>query len=931
MLSDVVVIGYGTQRKSDLTGSVTNVSSEDFNTGLVSSPEQLINGKISGVQIMSNSGSPTAGSTIRVRGGASLNASNDPLIVLDGVPLEQGGISGNDGNFLSLINPNDIESMTILKDASSTAIYGSRASNGVIIITTKKGNSDKLKVTFSTTNSIQTRTRMADMLSYDQFVNVVKTQGSAAQQALLGTANTDWNDQVYHNAFGTDNNLSLAGRIAPNWPIRVSVGYYNQDGLLKTDNAERFTGSLSLSPSFFDDHLKLTINAKGSLNKNQFANTSAIWGASTMNPTIPVYSGTDAFGGFTEAITGDGSPVTGGVRNPVGLLEQRDAHSKVVRFIGNFDVDYRLHFFPDLKLHATLGYDYAEGKGSEYVSPEAAQYYTTGGYYYPYGPQKNENRLLTLYANYNKFVDTLNSSFDATVGYDYQYWKSATPATTQMNAAGEIQTQYRASDQRHVLLSYYGRLNYSYGSRYMLTATVRRDATSRFAQSQRWGTFPSLSLGWRMSDEVFMEKTRTWLDDLKVRAGYGTTGNSNIGAYNYAFQYATGNDYLYGITGADSGASPGYAISNLGDVNAKWETTKMFNVGLDVTALNNRLTGSIDYYIKKTSDLLVNANWSALAGNATKPKINIGDMQNKGLDFSVGWRDKVGDFSYSVNANISTYKNKVTQLGSSDLFTNTRLSKVNITTVGQPVAMFYGYQVDGIYTSEQDVLNYKTADGKTILPYAVADEASLNPQSWVGRYKIRDVNGDGKIGAEDRTIIGNPHPDFTGGVNLSVGWKGFDLSTFLYFSVGNDLYKHYQYYTHFGALQSNFSKDRLENSWDPVTNPDGIYPLWAGTSNEGTEAANESNSTYIEDGSYLRMQTLTLGYTLPKSILNKIKFEKIRVYGQVSNVFTLTGYSGLDPEVRSNNEDSSNDMMKGIDYGSYGMPRQFILGVNISF
>ena len=267
VLSDVVVIGYGTQRKSDLTGVVTNVSSEDFNTGLVSSPEQLINGKISGVQIMTNSGSPTSGSTIRVRGGASLNASNDPLIVLDGVPLEQGGISGNDGNFLSLINPNDIESMTILKDASSTAIYGSRASNGVIIITTKKGNSDKLKISLSTTHSIQTRTKLADMLDYDQFINVVNTQGSAAQQALLGTARTDWNDQIYHNAYGTDNNLSLSGRIAPNWPIRVSIGYYNQDGLLKTDNAERFTGSVSLSPSFFDDHLKLTLNAKGALNK----------------------------------------------------------------------------------------------------------------------------------------------------------------------------------------------------------------------------------------------------------------------------------------------------------------------------------------------------------------------------------------------------------------------------------------------------------------------------------------------------------------------------------------------------------------------------------------------------------------------------------------------------------------------------------------
>lgn len=306
VLSDVVVIGYGTQRKSDLTGSVTNVSSKDFNMGLVSSPEQLINGKISGVQIMSNSGSPTAGSTIRVRGGASLNASNDPLIVLDGVPLEQGGISGNDGNFLSLINPNDIESMTILKDASSTAIYGSRASNGVILITTKKGSSDKLKITFSTTNSVQTRTKLADMLSYDEFVNTIQSKGTDAQRALLGTTHTDWNDEIYQNAFGTDNNLSVAGKITKNLPFRASIGYYNQSGLLRTDNAERYTGSITLNPSFFKDHLKLNINAKGSINKNTFANTSAIWAASTMNPTIPVYSGLDTFGGYTEAIDNTG-------------------------------------------------------------------------------------------------------------------------------------------------------------------------------------------------------------------------------------------------------------------------------------------------------------------------------------------------------------------------------------------------------------------------------------------------------------------------------------------------------------------------------------------------------------------------------------------------------------------------------------------------
>ena len=319
MLSDVVVIGYGTQRKSDLTGSVSNVSSKDFNSGLISSPEQLINGKVSGVQIMSNSGSPTAGSTIRIRGGASLNASNDPLIVLDGVPLEAGGISGNTGNFLSLINPSDIESMTILKDASSTAIYGSRASNGVIIITTKKGSNDRMKVSLSTTNSIQTRTKLADMLSHDEFVDVINSRGTDAQRALLGTSNTDWNDQIYQNVFGTDNNVSIAGRLAKNFPIRVSIGYYNQRGLLKTDKAERLTGSVSLSPSFFDDHLKVNVNVKGSVNNNRFAETGAIWAAATYNPTLPVYSGNHAFGGYLEALDNVGEPVNAAVLNPLGL------------------------------------------------------------------------------------------------------------------------------------------------------------------------------------------------------------------------------------------------------------------------------------------------------------------------------------------------------------------------------------------------------------------------------------------------------------------------------------------------------------------------------------------------------------------------------------------------------------------------------------
>ena len=361
-LTDVVVIGYGTIRKSDLTGSVSNVSSKDFNAG-VSSPEQLINGKVSGVQIMSNSGSPTAGSTIRIRGGASLNASNDPLIVLDGVPLESGGISGNTGNFLSLINPSDIESMSILKDASSTAIYGSRASNGVIIITTKKGTNSGLKVSFNTTFSTQTRTKMADMLSRNQFVDVINANGTADQKALLGDASTNWNDQIFRTVFGTDNNVSIAGRVTPNMPIRVSLGYYNQNGLLLRDNAERYTSSVSLSPSFLNDYLKFNFNVKGSLNNNQFANSDAIWAASTFNPTLPIYSGDATFGGYNEAIDNTNNPVNGGVRNPKGLVKQYDAQSKVKRVITNADVDYKMHFLPDLKFHTTLGYDYAEGKG----------------------------------------------------------------------------------------------------------------------------------------------------------------------------------------------------------------------------------------------------------------------------------------------------------------------------------------------------------------------------------------------------------------------------------------------------------------------------------------------------------------------------------------------------------------------------------------
>lgn len=765
VLSDVVVIGYGTTRKSDLTGSVSNVSSKDFNSGLISSPEQLINGKVSGVQIMSNSGSPTAGSTIRIRGGASLNASNDPLIVLDGVPLETGGISGNDGNFLALINPSDIESMTILKDASSTAIYGSRASNGVIIITTKKGSTDRMKVSFTTTNSIQTRTKLNDMLSREEFINVVNTQGSDAQKALLGNANTDWNDKIYHNAFGTDNNLSLSGRLAKNFPIRVSLGYYNQDGLVKTDNAERITGSVSLSPSFFDDHLKLNFNVKGSRNDNRFANSNAIWNAATWNPTIPVYSGNNTFGGYTEATDNVGQLVTGGTVNPLGALKQYKSTSRVSRLVGNFDVDYKMHFLPELKFHATLGYDYAKGQGKIYVPAEAAQYETTHGRDYKYGPQKNTNRLLTTYFNYNKYLDSWKSSIDATVGYDYQYWKSTSPQYSELSTLGEIQSTTAASDERHVLLSYYARLNYTFDSRYMLTATMRRDGTSRFSKDNRWGTFPSVALAWRVSEEAFL-KDNAVLSNLKLRASYGVTGQQDgIGNYNYLPVYTAsqsgaeaqfGNQYI-------TTYRPEAYVSNL-----KWETTTAWNAGFDFGFLEDRITGSFDYYTRQTKDLL--ATVASPAGTNFDKNIltNVGNVDSQGIEVSLNASPiQSKNWNWDVSFNMTWQKMKVKNLSLVEGGAATNIS-AGASIDGQNVQVLSeGYEPYMFYVYKQ---LYDAETGKPI----------------EGAYA--DLNGDGEINSGDLYRYKSPTPDFIFGFSTSLNYKKWTLSTSLRANVGNYVY-----------------------------------------------------------------------------------------------------------------------------------------------
>ena len=882
-LADVVVIGYGTARKSDLTGSVATVKSKDFNKGLVSSPEQLINGKVSGVQIMSNSGSASAGSTIRVRGGASLNASNDPLIVLDGVPLEQGGISGNSSNFLSMINPSDIESMTVLKDASSTAIYGSRASNGVIIITTKKGQQGAVKVNFNTTNSMQTRAQMVDMLSRDEFVNVINQFGSANQKSLLGTANTDWNDEVYRTAFGTDNNLSVSGSIDKWLPFRVSVGYYNQSGLVRKDNVERWTGNVVLTPSFFEDHLKLTINAKGTLNNNSFNNGGAVWAAATFNPTIPVYSGNDKYGGYNEALDADGYPVNAGVRNPRGLVDLYDSKSKVSRFIGSMDVDYKVHFLPDLKLHATVGADYAKGDGTIHVPVYAAQSYnkdeSLGGSDYKYGPQKNENRLLTLYANYAKYFEDIKSNVDLTAGYDYQYWKSTTPLYYTKSAAGTNLSTVKTSDYRHVMLSYYGRINYSFDGKYLLTATVRRDASSRFSKDTRWGTFPSVALGWTLTEEPWLKNQKV-LSNLKLRASYGVTGQQEgIGNYNYL------PVYTYSVTGAEAFINGQYINTYRPEAyveNLKWETTTSWNFGLDFGFLNGRIGGAIDFYTRKTKDLLASVPTAAGTNFSKTILTNVGNVDSKGIEVSLNATPiQTKDWEWNLSYNFTWQNMKVKNLSLTKGGSQTNVKVGPSIDAYQFQVLSEGYEPYMFYVYHQ---LYDSKTGKPI----------------EGAYA--DLNNDGEINDADLYRYHSPAPKYIMGLSTSLRYKQLTLGMSFRANIDNYVYNGMGMST--GAFETvSYNNSQLNN-------------LNTSFLKTGFKTRQYLSDYYVENASFLKLDNLSLSYNVGK--INK--WASLTVSAMVQNVFTITGYSGTDPEVPN-----------GMDNSFYPRPRTYSVSLGLQF
>ena len=644
-LNDIVVIGYGTAKKKDLTGSISTVNEKDFQKGVIISPDQLIVGKVAGVSVVSNGGQPGAGSTIRIRGGSSLNASNDPLFVIDGIPIDNELIPGQTsaipgaGSPLSFINPNDIESFTILKDASASAIYGTRAANGVVIITTKRGRGGSLKINFNTLNSVSQITKQVSVLSADQFRDIVNKNGTPAQIAMLGTANTNWQDQIYQTAFGTTNNISLTGGIK-DLPYRVSIGYQNQNGVLKTDNLTRTSANIALNPTFFNNHLKVNLNVLGSIENTRFANQTALGAAISFDPTQPVYSGSPRFGGYYEWL--DSTAPTGlrnlVGRNPLGLLEQTHNTSNPARSIGNIQLDYQFNFLPELHAIVNAGYDYSNGKGKSYTTDSAATTYIAGGTGGQNNPYKlvNDNKVFEFYLNYVKDIKSINSRIDVTAGYSYNDFKATVTNYASYYADGtkvaNSDPAFPFDEPRHTLLSYFGRLNYSYKDRYLLTATMRRDGSSRFGPDNKWGYFPSGALAWNIYEEDFMKNSKT-VSSLRLRVGYGLTGQQD-GIPNYAYlasyslssanaSYQFGDNYYQGYR--PGGFNP----------SLKWEQTATANIGVDFGFLNNRISGSLEFYQKKTSDLLNNIPQPAGSNFSAFFIANVGNMSNKGVEFTI--------------------------------------------------------------------------------------------------------------------------------------------------------------------------------------------------------------------------------------------------------------------------------------------------------
>ena len=892
-LNEVVVIGYGTEKKKDLTGSIATVSAKDFNTGDVTTPEQLIQGKVAGVSIISNDGSPGSGSQILIRGGASVNGSNQPLIVIDGVPLSNDNIAGA-SNPLDLINPNDIASFSILKDASAAAIYGNRASNGVIIITTKKGKAGKPVINFSTQLSVSKITKEAPVLTASQFRSYIEANGDSAQIAQLGTANTDWQKEIYQTAVSNDNNLSVSGT-SGFLPYRVSVGYDDQTGILKTNTLDRYTVGLNLSPSFFTDHLKIDLNFLGSQQKQRFPDEGAIGSANSFNPTDPVYSGNSNYGGYYEIL----APTTANPEalkalaplNPLGLLEEEQNRSTVYRGIGSLALDYKLHFFPDVHANVSYGYDGSNGSGyNDFPASAASQYLGTlvnGTTYYGSNTQYKTtvgNTTLDAHLSYAHDFKSAKSHVDAVAGYSDQDFTTTTynyPSYFANNVLNpNTLPTYPTDINQYDLTSVYGRLNYAYDDKYLLTGTVRSDVSTRFAPGIRTATFPSVAGAWVLSNEDFL-KGNTTLTNLKLRVGWGKTGNEDgIQDYEYLSDYS-----LSQITAQYQLGNTFYQYLRPGAFypGRTWEQTATTNAGIDYGFLNGRISGSVDFYYRTTEHLLALITEPALTNFSNQIIANVGNMQDKGVEFNItGELIATKDISWTANVNMTINRNKITNL---TLINGQNTNGINVGGISGGVGTTI--QIDQVGDTKYSFLTYQQVYG-------------ANGKPLEGVYV--DQNGDGTIDSHDLVINHSPAPLEYFGFNSDFRYKKWSIGFSARANLGNYVYNNIASSTGF---QQNFLTGLgiIENGSNSVLKT-------------GFTTAQYLSDYYLENASFFRMDNTHIGYNLGKVFKNT---GDLKITGNVQNVFIITKYTGVDPESTS-----------GIDNNEYPRPRTYTLGLNLT-
>lgn len=903
LLTDVVVIGYGRAKKEDLTGSVTAIKPDEMSKGITSSASDMLVGKVAGVDVITAGGSPGAGAQIRIRGGSSLNASNDPLLVVDGLTIDNNTATGM-SNVMAMINPNDIETFTVLKDASATAIYGSRASNGVIIITTKKGRKGTgPKFSYNGDVTISTTQKRYDVLNGDQYRALVADvigEGAAA----LGTANTDWQDEIFRTAVSTSHNLSITGGLK-NMPYRVSAGYQSDSGIIKNSYMKRFNASVNLAPSFLDDHLNFNVTAKFMAEKDSYVDAGAVvGGALAMDPTRPVYDhsaiGDAFFGGYYQNYQGtDAYPDpnwtytsnTNTPQNPVAYLNQKSCIAHSSDFTGNIEMDYKIHGFEDLHLHASFGGQYTSSTQDDWTSPYSYDnnYYGWNGVtkYYKYSITAN------AYAQYQHTFGAHN--IDVMVGgEESHYHRNGWNAGSGWDSYNDVAYNVSSKDEQewathNSLVSYFGRVNYTLLDRYMLTATFRADGSSRFAKGHKWGYFPSVALAWRINDEKFMKNLKWW-NEFKLRLGWGQTGQQDIG-YDFLYSplYTTSNSYAqypFGDTYYYTVRPDRY------NPELTWETTTTWNAGLDFAFLNNRITANIDGYYRETTDLIQEVTIPALMNFAQRMAQNIGSLKNYGVEFSIGAKPIVTkDFTWDVQYNVSWNHNEITELiGGDDGYivqSGGTISRGNVThvqahTVGQPANSFWVYQ-------------------------QVYDE---NGKPIEGAFVERD--GNGIINSDDRYFYHSPAADVYMGLTMKFLYKRWDLSFALRASLGN--YVYYDFLSNKAAVSSS---GLYSNSAYSNTTQAAIDLGFTGTG--GSEYY--LSDYFVRNASYLKCQNITLGYSFPALLkYNNQDYFSGRVFFTVQNPFIITKYKGLDPEVSS-----------GIDSNPYPRPLSFQLGLNLNF